>query len=147
MVCLMLAGVRAFAAPLDIAIPRWPSMWYGTEALGLPRARVAAELETKPGLQLAIVRYTPNHLPFDDWVYNAADIDRAKVVWAREAPEGEAALLQYFRDREVWLIEPDFSPPRMSPYLGQICPGPVQLGAAAGTGSSLSAGSRMSRCR
>jgi len=117
MVCLILAGVRLCAAPLELSIPRWPSMWYGTEPLGLPRAHVEAELESLPGPQLAIVRYAPGHLPFDDWVYNAADIDRSKVVWARENDSGDNQdLLRYFRDRKVWLVEPDSNPPRVSPY-------------------------------
>jgi hypothetical protein len=116
-ICLALAGVRLFAGPLKIDIPRWPSMWYGTEPLGLPRARVLAALEGYPGRQLAIVRYSPAHEPFDDWVYNAADIDGSRVVWAREAESGnQTDLLHYFRDRSVWLVEPDSSPPRISPW-------------------------------
>ena len=116
-VCLLLAGLRVFAAPLGIAIPRWPTMWYGTEPLGLPRAHVLAELEGYPGKQLAIVRYTAAHSVFDDWVYNAADVDRASVVWAREM-DGPAnrKLLKYFRDRRVWVVEPDSIPPKISPY-------------------------------
>jgi hypothetical protein len=117
LVCLILAGIRIYAGPLGLAIHRWPSMWYGTSPLGLARARVAAQLEANPGKQLAIVRYAPEHAPFDDWVYNAADIDASKVVWARElrAPSN-LELLRYFRDRQVWLVEPDFDPPRVSRY-------------------------------
>jgi hypothetical protein len=96
-VCLMLAGLRLCAEPLKLFIPRWPTMWYGTEPLGLPRAHVLAELEGFPGPQLAIVRYAPEHAPFDDWVYNAADIDKSKVVWAREMETGNNLdLLRYF---------------------------------------------------
>ncbi len=88
-VCMLLAVVRVFAAPLGIEIRRWPTMWYGTEPLGLPRAQVLSELERQAGQQLAIVRYSDKHSVFDDWVYNAADVDRSKVVWAREM-DGEA---------------------------------------------------------
>jgi hypothetical protein len=117
LVCLLLAGLRLYAAPLGISVPRWPSMWYGTQPLGLPRARVLAELESNPGPQLAVVRYAPGHAPFDDWVYNAADIDKSKVVWARETDPGNCAdLLRYFRDRRVWLVEPDSNPPKLSPW-------------------------------
>ena len=117
LVCLMLAGIRMYAQPLGLAIARWPSMWYGTEPLGLPRAQVAAQLEKMPGKQLAIVRYTPGHAPFDDWVYNAADIDASKVVWARDLrAANNQELLRYFHDRQVWLVEPDFDPPKVSPY-------------------------------
>ena len=118
-VCLMLAGLRLFAGPLNISIPRWPGMWYGTEPLGLERAHVLAELEGYPGRQLAIVRYAPGHAPFDDWVYNAADIDRSEVVWARETENHDRDLVEYFHGRNAWLVEPDSNPPRISPYRGR----------------------------
>jgi hypothetical protein len=92
-------------------------MWYGTAPLGLARAHVLTELEGYPGPQLVIVRYAPDHAPFDDWVYNAADIDKSKVVWAREMETGSNLdLLRYFRGRRVWLVEPDSDPPKISPY-------------------------------
>jgi hypothetical protein len=116
-VCLLLAGVRAVAAPLGIAVHRWPTMWSGTEPLGIPRSLVAAQLERFSGKQLAIVHYEADHSVFDDWVYNAADIDRSRVVWAREMDDAaDAALLRYFQDRQIWLVEPDATPPRISPY-------------------------------
>jgi hypothetical protein len=115
--CLILAGLRLYAGPLHLSIPRSPPMWYGTEPFGLPRARIQADLESYPGPQLVIVRYAPDHAPFDDWVYNAADIDRSKVVWAREMENRNSLpLLNYFRDRTAWLVEPDSNPPRVSPY-------------------------------
>ena len=116
-VCLMLVGLRLCSEPLHLSIPRWPTMWYGTAPFGLPRAHILTELEGHPGPQLAIVRYAPDHRPFDDWVYNAADIDRSKVVWARELEtRNSLELLRYFRDRRAWLVEPDSNPPRISPY-------------------------------
>jgi hypothetical protein len=119
-VCLMLVGLRLCSAPLHLSIPRWPTMWYGTAPLGLPRAHAVAELEGYAGPQLAIVRYAPHHAPFDDWVYNAADIDRSRVVWAREMEtRNSVELLRYFRGRRVWLVEPDSHPPGISPYPGR----------------------------
>jgi hypothetical protein len=116
-VCLMLVGLRLCSEPLHLSIPRWPTMWYGTAPLGLPRAHVVAELEGYPGPQLAIVRYAPDHRPFDDWVYNRADIDKSRVVWAREMEtRNSLELLRYFRGRRAWLVEPDSNPPRISRY-------------------------------
>lgn len=41
-----------------------------------------------------------------DCVYNAADIDNAQVVWARElAPNANAALREYFGERRVWRLD------------------------------------------
>jgi hypothetical protein len=121
-ICLALVTVRLFAEPLHVDIGRWPtaSAWYGPVPSGTERARLLAKLESYPGRQLAIVRYAPDHAPYDDWVYNAADIDKSKVVWAREMEPGSTAELeQYFSERTVWLVEPDRDPPRISPYPAQ----------------------------
>lgn len=77
-----------------------------------PRDRVAAELNRLPGQHLVIVRYPPGHDYRDQWVYNAADIDHAKIVWAHEIPDQDLGpLLTYYANRKVWLIEPDNLPP------------------------------------
>jgi hypothetical protein len=115
--CVVLCAMRLAAGPLGISIDRFPSMWYGTPPLGLARAGVAARLSALPARQLAIVRYGPNHNPVDDWVYNEPVIDAAKIVWAREMNADETArLTRYYRDRQVWLVEPDHDPPLVSPY-------------------------------
>lgn len=78
---------------------------------------VEDSLEQKPGGQLVIVRYSAEHQPLDEWVYNAADIDRSKVIWARDmgAAENEE-LIRYYRDRTVWLVQPDANPVLVTPY-------------------------------
>ncbi len=82
------------------------------------RARLNEELR-RLGRHLIIVRYGPNHDPYQEWVYNEADIDGAKVVWAREMNTAEdKKLLEYFKDRKVWLLEVgnDDWPPKVLPY-------------------------------
>jgi hypothetical protein len=58
-----------------------------------------------------MVRYdkdSNNHNIHDEWVYNGAEIDSAKVLWARELDaEQNAKLLAYFKDRTIWLVTPD----------------------------------------
>jgi hypothetical protein len=81
------------------------------------KAALQDRLEHLPGGQLVIVRYSPSHNVHEEWVYNDADIDAAKIVWARDM--GTAAnetLLHYFRNRRVWVVEPDARPCRTSEY-------------------------------
>jgi hypothetical protein len=83
----------------------------------LDRVSIAERLLHSPGQHLVLVRYNSSHIILYEWVYNAADIDTSKIVWARDmGEESNQELLQYFRNRRVWLVEPDQSPPRLSPY-------------------------------
>jgi hypothetical protein len=81
------------------------------------RTLVNEELARKPGELLVFVRYWPSHIFQEEWVYNAADIDASRVVWARDlgAAENEQ-LIRYYPSRSVWLLEPDADPPRLTPY-------------------------------
>jgi len=77
------------------------------------------ELEQRPGRHLVIVRYGPNQSTGDEWVFNEADIDAAKIVWARETDaDGTRRLLHYFADRKAWLMEVGFDTnlPQPVPY-------------------------------
>jgi hypothetical protein len=81
------------------------------------RIFVNRELDQLSGKLLVFVRYYPQHIFQDEWVYNAADIDGARVVWARDlGAEEDRKLLRYYPDRTPLLLEPDFRPPRLSPY-------------------------------
>ncbi len=81
------------------------------------RIAVARELAGIPGKLLVFVRYGPHHIFQDEWVYNAADIDASRVVWARDLGKKEnRKLLEYFPDRKALLLEPDARPPRLEPY-------------------------------
>jgi hypothetical protein len=82
------------------------------------RAQIEHDLESKPGSHVVIVRYSAEHNPIQEWVYNGADIDREKVVWARDiSPQEDRRLLNYFKDRDIWLLEPDVSPVQLRPYV------------------------------
>ena len=81
------------------------------------RAAIQEKLSHTPGKHLILVRYEEEHNIHDEWVYNGAEIDSAKVVWARELdPEQNAKLLAYFKDRHVWLVEPDKDNTELIPY-------------------------------
>jgi hypothetical protein len=128
-VCLLMGVLRAFAAPLHFALPEWPvsnwdMTWYGPNGFGAERAGVAQKLERLPGRQLVVVRYGAQHNPYNEWVYNAADIDHAKVIWAREmGAASDEELLRFYKDRTVWLVQPDVPGAPLVPYNGVEAPG------------------------
>ncbi len=81
------------------------------------RILVNAELAKTTGQQLVFVRYHPQHIFQDEWVWNEADIDAARVVWARDLGDAEnEKLRRYYPRRAVWLLEPDFPLPRLRRY-------------------------------
>jgi hypothetical protein len=117
--CVVLAGVRLGAEPLHLNLPgAWASEWYGSDRRsGTARAQVETRLEQMPGRQLVIVRYATDHNSLDEWVYNAADIDGSRVIWAREMDQAaDLELIHYYKDRTVWLVEPETKPARVSLY-------------------------------
>ena len=123
-ICLVMLCLRAGAAPLHLSLaPDWPPTWYNLPSVKTERARIQAELAGRPGEHLVIVRYQPQSQSKYDWVYNEADIQKAKIVWARDmGAASNRELIDYFKYRHAWLMEPDEVPPRLSPYRAQPTP-------------------------
>ncbi len=123
LLCVALGGVRSLAGPLHLDIPNWPASawnfnWYGPADFGKHRAQIQTALENLPGQHLAIVHYSGDHNPLDEWVYNPPDIDGAKVIWARQMrPDEDLELVRHYANRRVWLVEPDARPLMVGPYL------------------------------
>jgi hypothetical protein len=121
-VCVLMAGLRVLAEPMhfgpgEFPPSNWNFTWLGPQHWGVERAETEKNLENQAGEQLVIVHYYPGHEPLDEWVYNAPDIDHSKVVWARDmGAEENLRLIQYYRDRTVWLVEPDANPVRVVRY-------------------------------
>jgi hypothetical protein len=110
LICCAMVLVRIIAivahAPIE---PAWPRG-------DLARAQILRSLDNSSEQHLILVHYDPSHNPDREWVYNDADIDGAKVVWARDLGEQDnQELLQYFRSRRVWRVNPDEVPPRLEP--------------------------------
>jgi hypothetical protein len=81
------------------------------------RVVVMKQLMNTPGKHLIVVRYSDDHNIHDEWVYNGADIDGSKVIWARELGEDQnKKLFAYFKDRQIWLVEPDDDNTEIKPY-------------------------------
>jgi hypothetical protein len=88
--------VQAFAQRMQLKAIGWQYQ----------RARILRELKADGRHHLVVVRYGPRHQQNDEWVYNEADIDGARVVWAREMDLLQTRrLLEHFKDRQVWLAE------------------------------------------
>jgi len=99
-------------------------------------------LGSLPGAQLVLVRYQRNHDPQLDWVYNGADIDHAKIVWARDmGADQNEELLRYYKDRRIWLLEADVRRPQITAYLYQANSG----SAVAATSAEFDSPERASR--
>ncbi len=71
---------------------------------GRQRARIEARLATGPERHLILVAGRGHR--GGNWTANAADVDAAPVVWARDLGAGaNRELLEYFRDRRVWRLD------------------------------------------
>jgi hypothetical protein len=103
-------------APFSFEMMRyetWDAINHGNPA---ERIAVKKQLAGIPGKLLVFVRYWPNHIFQNEWVWNAADIDASRIVWARDLGAGEdEKLRRYYPDRKVFLLEPDARPPVLTP--------------------------------
>jgi hypothetical protein len=88
------------------------SRWLPLHSGPLPaREQILRQLTSAGGKHLVLVRYGEDHNVHEEWVYNAADIDSAAVVWARDlGPERNQELLDYFQGRQIWIAEPEEDP-------------------------------------
>jgi hypothetical protein len=107
---------RIVAAFTHTAIePAWPRG-------NLDRNAIIRQLSNMPGKHLVVVRYQPScgvqHDVDHEWVYNDANIDSSKVVWARDmGKDSNRELLSYFSDRKIWFLNGDRPAPELVPYL------------------------------
>jgi hypothetical protein len=82
----------------------------------MERAAIVRKLDALPGENVVLVRYAPDFDLDREWVFNGADIDGSKIVWARDmGAEKNQELLDYYRGRKFWIIEADGSA-KLEPY-------------------------------
>jgi hypothetical protein len=117
--CVLLVVVR-IAAPIS-GIPLTPprlKTWAAENYKFPERPAAVSVLNGLGGLHLVFVvaRNETDQYTFD-WVYNAADIDASKIVWARDlGPVKNQELINYFRARKVWILDPKLTPLTLMPY-------------------------------
>jgi hypothetical protein len=107
------ASVFAFAL-----VTEWiPNPYPAVHSWHLDRESIRRDLTAKEGQHLVIVHYSPKHIWHFEWVYNGADIDGSKVVWARDlGRDRNRELIRHFSDHNVWLVHADSHPPAISRY-------------------------------
>jgi hypothetical protein len=94
------------------------------EDTGRQRAEIEAKLRSEGGKHLIFVdpypqgSDNPNTVSSYVYIYNEADIDDSKIVWANQLNQIEnAKLVDYFGDRRVWLLKLDKDgKPQLLPY-------------------------------
>jgi hypothetical protein len=75
---------------------------------GTGRSRLIQQLEAKGGRHLVLVDYAPGWDPIQpdaEWVYNGADLNASRILFAHLRPEHEnRELLEEYKDRDAWLV-------------------------------------------
>jgi hypothetical protein len=101
---IVMLMVRLVVVPMNTLPSNWASRTSDIPAY----QAVNRILEAKPGKQLVIVRYRPDHFWAYSWINNGYDIPNQHVIWARDTEPGESnlRLLCTFQDRQVWLLIP-----------------------------------------
>jgi hypothetical protein len=109
-------------------IARWPPAlthpdtglltWCSRTPISTERPAIRTKLDRQPGYQLVIVKQSGSGKnPLFEWVYNRADLESAKIIWADDmGPAKNQELIDYFKGRNVWLVDADSNPPELEPY-------------------------------
>lgn len=85
--------------------------------IALQRSKLIEKLKTMPKKDLVFVKYSDDHDPHFEWVYNHANIDDAEVIWAHILDEeANNKLIEHFADRKVWMINADANQVKLSPF-------------------------------
>ena len=75
------------------------------------KSRIAAMLAQIPGNHLVFVRAKTDEYNLLQWIYNDADIDGSRIVWARDlGTQRNAELAKYYAGRQVWIVDPNVEP-------------------------------------
>jgi hypothetical protein len=90
------------------------------------RAQLLKQLKQEDGKHLIVASYGPGHSVHNEWVYNEADIDRAKVIFARAINHTQdCRLVEYFKSRRIWSLDVDGDQliAKLKPYPRNQCEG------------------------
>ena len=108
------AGLKLSGEPLHFWMTFWERPYFPQRDA---RAAIVSKLQDMPGKHVVFVHYMSTHSPHQEWVYNAADIDASKIVWANSMTRQEdTELRDYYHDRQAWIVEPDTDPTGFLPF-------------------------------
>ena len=112
---VILCFVSVLATGRDVSA-QFPDGWWEQ------RQQIIDQLHRDGGRHLIVIRYAPNiaNTPtfgYRDWTRNGADIDGQEIVWARDMDaEHNRRLLDYCKDRRVWLLDVDTRGTKLLPF-------------------------------
>jgi hypothetical protein len=81
------------------------------------KPRIMAELAKTPGNHLVFVKAKTDPHNFYQWIYNGADLDGSRFVWARDLGDAEnAQLAASMAGRRGWMVDPNVEPATLAAY-------------------------------
>jgi hypothetical protein len=87
------------------------------------RRAIVQKLERLPGRQLVFVRYSPDYSIHDEWVYNRADLQGAKVIFAHDlSTERDENLLTEYPGRQALRLTLSPTEATLAPLAGAANP-------------------------
>lgn len=110
----LLPGVMLAAVPLFVWLHQHNERTGRVDLWFRQRAALQAQLEADGQGHLILVYHSKPYEGQPQLVANGANIDGQRVIWARDlGPQRNQALLRYFADRQVWLLDADARPLRL----------------------------------
>jgi hypothetical protein len=110
-VYLMWGAAVVFAVPTLLGLLSPSNRYLLGSAEYLTSAKhdvIEQRLAKEPGDQLVLVQYGPHHQIYEELVYNRADIDGSKIIWARSlGVQKDQELIRHYPNRAVWMVEED----------------------------------------
>ena len=71
---------------------------------GLRRAEIKNRIEREAGKHVVFVRYASDYTVHDEWVYNLADLNASRVIFAHDLGSKNPELIALYPDRTAWLV-------------------------------------------
>ncbi len=106
-----LAALLVAILVISVSISFLPVFHRSSWLVSRQRAQIESQqLKADSYRHVILVKNGSHYWPYPhfEWVYNRADIDAAKVIWARDlGPAQNRELVDYFKDRKIWRLDVD----------------------------------------